>query len=294
MYAANLHPTFDSPRRPSVSGKVYSYTRFSTPEQAKGDSYRRQTDAAERWAAGRGLVIDDQLSMADEGMSAYRGSNTSEGALGTFLQLCQRGLVEPGSFLVVESLDRISRMEPLYAHPCRRGAQLSATGAARLTRRKPIAEGQLSWSSRMVGPCAALGHPRACDPCRRDVGARPRDERRCGLGILDRTRSQRFRGERGRQSPRHVFPAPTIRVAAPTSPIRDTWSPRTQADAASAGRFASIQWTQPKRRASAQCSSTSSSRPTLPRCTCGNRLVLRSSATCQAASAIRRWVMSLQ
>lgn len=115
MYAPNFQPAFDQPPHLSVPGKVYSYTRFSTPEQAKGDSYRRQSDAAERWAAARGLTLDDQLSMADEGMSAYRGSNTTAGALGTFLQLCQRGLIEPGSFLVVESLDRISRMEPLYA-----------------------------------------------------------------------------------------------------------------------------------------------------------------------------------
>jgi hypothetical protein len=45
-------------------GKVYSYTRFSTPEQAAGDSYRRQTEAAQKWAAARGLVLDDRLSFS--------------------------------------------------------------------------------------------------------------------------------------------------------------------------------------------------------------------------------------
>lgn len=97
-------------------GKVYSYTRFSTPEQAAGDSYRRQTEAAQRWAAARGLVLDDRLSFSDEGISAYRGGNVeTDKGLGAFLYACQQDLVEPGSFLLVESLDRISRMSPRRA-----------------------------------------------------------------------------------------------------------------------------------------------------------------------------------
>lgn len=97
-------------------GKVYSYTRFSTPEQAAGDSYRRQTEAAQRWAAARGLVLDDRLSFSDEGISAYRGGNVeTDKGLGAFLYACQQDLVEPGSYLLVESLDRISRMSPRRA-----------------------------------------------------------------------------------------------------------------------------------------------------------------------------------
>jgi DNA invertase Pin-like site-specific DNA recombinase len=97
-------------------GKVYSYTRFSTPEQAAGDSYRRQTEAARRWAEARGLVLDDRLSFADEGVSAYRGTNTdTDKGLGAFLYACKQGLVEPDSYLLVESLDRISRMSPRKA-----------------------------------------------------------------------------------------------------------------------------------------------------------------------------------
>jgi hypothetical protein len=34
--------------------KVYSYRRFSTPEQLQGDSLRRQTAMAAAWAAARG------------------------------------------------------------------------------------------------------------------------------------------------------------------------------------------------------------------------------------------------
>lgn len=97
-------------------GKVYSYTRFSTPEQAAGDSHRRQTEAAQRWAEARGMVLDDRLSFSDEGISAFRGSNVeTDKGLGAFLYACQQDLVEPGSYLLVESLDRISRMSPRRA-----------------------------------------------------------------------------------------------------------------------------------------------------------------------------------
>ncbi len=40
--------------------RVYSYIRFSTPEQKKGDSLRRQTEAAEEWAKAHGLPFDNQ------------------------------------------------------------------------------------------------------------------------------------------------------------------------------------------------------------------------------------------
>lgn len=87
--------------------KVYSYIRFSTPEQARGDSLRRQLADAEAWCAERGLVLDDTLR--DLGVSAYHGANRTTGALRKFLELVEDGKVERGSYLVVESLDRLSR-----------------------------------------------------------------------------------------------------------------------------------------------------------------------------------------
>lgn len=96
--------------------KVYSYSRWSSPEQSRGDSFRRQTEAANKWAASRGLELDAKLSFRDEGISAYRGTNAGEDTgLGAFLFACRKGLIEPGSFLLVESLDRISRMVPRRA-----------------------------------------------------------------------------------------------------------------------------------------------------------------------------------
>ena len=65
--------------------KVYSYTRWSTPEQTLGDSERRQIEAARKWAADRGLVLDEKRKFNDAGVSAYHGVNILSGALGSFL-----------------------------------------------------------------------------------------------------------------------------------------------------------------------------------------------------------------
>lgn len=89
--------------------KAYSYVRFSTPEQMKGDSYRRQLEAAERYAAQHDLELDRGLSFRDAGVSAFRGTNSETGALAAFLDAARDGLVPVGSVLLVESLDRISR-----------------------------------------------------------------------------------------------------------------------------------------------------------------------------------------
>lgn len=58
-------------------------------------------------------MLDDKLRMHDAGVSAFRGKNAGDsGELGAFLTLCRQGLVPEGSYLLVESLDRISRMTP--------------------------------------------------------------------------------------------------------------------------------------------------------------------------------------
>jgi DNA invertase Pin-like site-specific DNA recombinase len=93
---------------PSPS-RAYSYLRFSTPEQMGGDSLRRQTSLAADYAARHGLVLDEQLTYKDLGISAFRGINEELGRLGEFREAVRVGEVPKGSFLLVESLDRISR-----------------------------------------------------------------------------------------------------------------------------------------------------------------------------------------
>ena len=93
--------------------KAFSYIRFSTPEQSRGDSLRRQLESARAWCAERGLELDDTLR--DLGRSAYRGSHAQFGALRAFLKLVEEKEIERGSYLVVESLDRLSREAVLDA-----------------------------------------------------------------------------------------------------------------------------------------------------------------------------------
>jgi DNA invertase Pin-like site-specific DNA recombinase len=88
--------------------KAYSYLRYSTPEQSKGDSIRRQLELSQRYAKEHGLDLDESLK-PDRGVSAFRGKNKTEGNLGSFLEDVKAGRVPKGSVLLVESLDRLSR-----------------------------------------------------------------------------------------------------------------------------------------------------------------------------------------
>jgi len=97
------------------SARCYSYVRFSTVEQAKGDSLRRQTKAAARFAAEHGLELDEDLTFRDLGRSAYAGHHATKGRLGEFLTACREGLVPRGSVLLVEAVDRLTRMDHIEA-----------------------------------------------------------------------------------------------------------------------------------------------------------------------------------
>jgi len=96
-------------------GVAYSYLRFSTPEQAFGDSRRRQTALAEDYARRHNLMLDKGLNFRDLGISAFRGKNAKEGGLRSFLDAVEHGLVPANSYLLVESLDRLSRDQILEA-----------------------------------------------------------------------------------------------------------------------------------------------------------------------------------
>lgn len=97
-------------RRP----KAYSYLRFSTPEQDKGDSKRRQEELAVAYAARHGLDLDTR-TFFDRGVSAFRGDNARTGALREFRNAVEQGIIEPGSYLLVESLDRLTRSDIVTA-----------------------------------------------------------------------------------------------------------------------------------------------------------------------------------
>jgi DNA invertase Pin-like site-specific DNA recombinase len=93
--------------------KCYSYIRFSSKKQMAGGSLERQTERAEKYVASHpelGLEFDNTLSFQDLGVSGYRGANVTSGELSQFLEAVKSGLVEKGSYLIVENLDRVSRL----------------------------------------------------------------------------------------------------------------------------------------------------------------------------------------
>ena len=96
---------------------AYSYTRFSSAEQRQGDSYRRQTEAAQKYADEHGLDLDTTTRFDDAAVSAYKGKNSKSGKLREFMRLVEDGLIAEGSYLLVENLDRISRQAPWDALP---------------------------------------------------------------------------------------------------------------------------------------------------------------------------------
>lgn len=91
---------------------AYSYVRFSSPKQAEGDSLRRQATDAADWCARNNVRLDASLTLHDLGHSAFRGAhreNPDRHALAAFLKLVEEGRIPRGSYLIVESLDRLSR-----------------------------------------------------------------------------------------------------------------------------------------------------------------------------------------
>lgn len=89
---------------------AYSYVRFSTTRQEHGDSLRRQVQMAEDYAAAHSLVLSTE-SFRDLGVSGFKQKNIKDGALAAFIKAVGSGRIEPGSFLLIEQFDRLSRAE---------------------------------------------------------------------------------------------------------------------------------------------------------------------------------------
>jgi DNA invertase Pin-like site-specific DNA recombinase len=91
---------------------AYSYLRYSHPDQRKGNTVQRQTEARDAWLeAHPGVVLDTELRMSDEGRSGFRRKKWDTYALAEFVEHVKAGRVLPGSYLLVENLDRLSREE---------------------------------------------------------------------------------------------------------------------------------------------------------------------------------------
>ncbi|MGL6258841.1 recombinase family protein [Vibrio sp. WXL210] len=92
---------------------ILGYLRVSSDKQARdGKGIKRQTDVVTM--AGERLENDLSLpwvgTVADEGLSAFHGVNTSEGIMSDIIG---GAMIPSGSVLVLENFDRLSRQDPL-------------------------------------------------------------------------------------------------------------------------------------------------------------------------------------
>ncbi|MFM4705579.1 MULTISPECIES: recombinase family protein [Aeromonas] len=83
---------------------LYSYIRWSSEKQGQGTSHARQVSQARQFALEHGLNF---IEVLDSGVSAYRGANASQGALGAFIAAVEDGAIPSDSWLYVENLGKV-------------------------------------------------------------------------------------------------------------------------------------------------------------------------------------------
>jgi DNA invertase Pin-like site-specific DNA recombinase len=88
-----------------------SYSRFSNPEQAAGDSEDRQADMFRGFCERHNLTPLAEV-FADRGRSGYKDEHRKKGKLGQLIQMAKDGRFEPGTVIVVEAWDRLGRLRP--------------------------------------------------------------------------------------------------------------------------------------------------------------------------------------
>lgn len=90
------------------------YIRFSTKDQLSGSSLERQQAAVNNWL-GRHPGFDlSPETYADLGLSGT-GAHIERGRLGALLVAIESGMIPAGSVILIEAVDRLTRLEPLEA-----------------------------------------------------------------------------------------------------------------------------------------------------------------------------------
>jgi DNA invertase Pin-like site-specific DNA recombinase len=97
-----------------MAGKAYSYQRCSNVEQVRGDTKRRQAEPlltrGAEYCRRNGLTLDETHTFADWGISSFHGDNVAKGALGVFLAAIDKKIIGKGDVLIVEAIDRLTRL----------------------------------------------------------------------------------------------------------------------------------------------------------------------------------------
>lgn len=87
--------------------KAYAYVRYSSAIQADGDSIERQTTPLDQFTKRFGVEIAQ--TFIDEGVSSFKGDNIKRGRFRDILEMIESGAIKKGDYLVIESIDRVSR-----------------------------------------------------------------------------------------------------------------------------------------------------------------------------------------
>ena len=85
------------------------YARFSSAQQERGSSIERQLELARAHIAREGWTEIEFVE--DRGRSAWKGDHLSKGNLGLLTKRIMSGEFEPGTVILVEKLDRLSRQD---------------------------------------------------------------------------------------------------------------------------------------------------------------------------------------
>jgi DNA invertase Pin-like site-specific DNA recombinase len=88
-----------------------SYSRFSCPLQAKGDSADRQDREFRAFCQVHNLTPSGEV-FADRGRSGYHDEHRKKGRLGHLIAAAKDSRFEPGTVIVVEAWDRLGRLRP--------------------------------------------------------------------------------------------------------------------------------------------------------------------------------------
>ena len=106
MDLPNLPPGYFDPSRYEAA---ISYGRFSSAQQASGQSRERQSEALDATLKKFGWRLLD--TYFDHGVSAGRGKHRAVGALGRLLRRVREREIPTPCVLIVETFDRLSREE---------------------------------------------------------------------------------------------------------------------------------------------------------------------------------------
>jgi Resolvase, N terminal domain/Recombinase/Recombinase zinc beta ribbon domain len=93
---------------------AYSYVRFSTTAQGKEgkDSTRRQAASSKSWCERNSYTLSNDRFL-DAGKSGFKGQHIEkDGDLTRFIKLVKQGDIPAGAVLIIDSVDRFSRLPP--------------------------------------------------------------------------------------------------------------------------------------------------------------------------------------